>query len=353
MHINIKNLISEVKTDLSKNYKHHGLKGAINYLLSLIDSALRLPFAFANPTLLQIGVIQGICNLSCQICPPFAPGVKKEISFEDFKKIFDSCGYTDSLFIAGHGEPFMAKDIFRMIDYAKSKNCEVRTTTNMTLINQDVARKLVDSQFDYVYISFDAASPQLFEKIRRGAKFETVINNIKTLSMIKKERCSGKPSLFFIVTLIRENLYELSKIVELASQLGIEVIIINTLRVVNKGLAVEEQSPTNFPELAREILSVAQRRAKELGVTFSYPDYRRHHQEGRIDVCRQPWDTLVVADDGTIFPCCSYRPALGNIFKDNVKDVWNSRNFRLVRSLVRKENSICYYCTNALNQLRL
>ncbi|MFA5411677.1 MAG: radical SAM protein, partial [Candidatus Omnitrophota bacterium] len=183
-----------------KSYKRYKFKGLFNYFFCLIDSALRLPFSFAKPVGLDITIIEGICNLSCKMCFPMLPAQKRELSFLEFKRILDACKYVTRLNIYGWGESFMVKDIFKMIAYAKAQNCEVGTVTNMSLINEAAARKLIESQLDYLAISFDAARPELFEEIRQGAKFESIVNNIKSLNRLKQEYRSENPQLSFMVT---------------------------------------------------------------------------------------------------------------------------------------------------------
>ncbi|MGD0337008.1 MAG: radical SAM protein [Candidatus Omnitrophota bacterium] len=327
-------------------YRRYKFKGLFNYFLSLIDANLRLPFCLGKPTRLDITIIEGRCNFSCKMCSLSLATAKREISFAGFKRIFDASKYVASLNLLAWGEPFMVKDIFRMIDYATVHNCSVGTVTNMSLINEAMARKIIESRLDSLAISFDAAEPGLFERIRQGAKFQTIVNNIKILNRLKKEYRLENPQLSLIVTAMKENIYEIPKIIELAHQLEIKEVKINPLMVfgVGAGLAIEEQSLTNFPELTQGIFTAAKKRAKELGINFSCPDYRRHRSS-----CKLPWLTLNALMNGKINLCCSYYPGLGNMFEDGINNIWNSRNFRLIRKATKKENSICYWCVRALN----
>jgi len=255
--MDVKRLINRIRWQYSRPYKKYKLRGLFNYILSTIDTRLQLPFAFAKPITVRISVIEGICNLSCKTCEPFRPECKREISFEQFKKLLDNLKFAFMVNLGGWGEPFMAKDIFRIIDYTKANNCRLYVITNMTLINQVAAKRIVESQLDCLGISFDAATKQVFERIRPGADFDAIINNIKTLNLIKKSLHSKKPNLCFQVTAMKENIHQIPQIVELAHQLGIPEIVVNPLRVRNTGLATEEQSLTNYMELTDQFFSLA------------------------------------------------------------------------------------------------
>ncbi|MGD0337007.1 MAG: radical SAM protein [Candidatus Omnitrophota bacterium] len=344
--MNPKELILRGSRNLGKFYRRYKFKGIFNYSLCLIDDTLHLPFYLGKPIGLDITIIEGRCNFSCKMCSLALATAEKEISFADFKKIFDASKYVVYLNLFAWGEPFMVKDIFQIINYAKVHNCSVGTVTNMSLINEAMARKIIESRMDFLNISFDAADPGLFEKIRQGAKFQTIINNIGILNRLKKEYRTEAPGLSLWVTAMKENIYEIPKIVELASQLEIKEVRINPLRVWDGApLSKEEQSLTNFPELTQDILTTTKNKAKELGINLICPDYRRHH-----NICTLPQHTLNMLMDGTVRLCCSYDTPLGNIFKDGINNIWNCRNFRLIRKAIRKEGSICYWCMLALNE---
>lgn len=344
--MNLAKSISRVIDDMGRSYKRRKLKGVINYFLYLISAIFRLSFCLAQPIRLEVTIAEGICNFSCKTCFP-APRDhknKREISFKRFKEIFDSCEYAHRLVLCAWGEPFMVRDIFSMLDYAKTQNCEVGIVTNMSLVNEEISKKLIRSRLDNLFISFDAAEPELFEKIREGSEFKAVVNNIKILNRLKREHRSQNPKLSFVVTAMRENMGEISEIIGLAHQLGVGQVTLNPLKVRGGGLAVERQSLTNFPESTRDMLTVAESRANELGITFFCPDYRRHR-----NTCYLPWNTLYVSMDGTIPACYSYHAVLGNIFRDGVKEIWNNKDFGSVRSAVKKEKSICYWCEGVVN----
>lgn len=91
-----------------------------------------------------------------------------------------------SIELTGHGEPFFNEKFMDMFKHAKQSGSFVATTANATLINRTIAEQLVSWGMDRIIISIDAATKDLYEKIRRGARFETVLENIDDINFFKK-----------------------------------------------------------------------------------------------------------------------------------------------------------------------
>lgn len=86
--------------------------------------------------------------------------------------------------IIGLGEPLLNPNVVSMVKHAKSNGLTVEVVSNFTLADLNLLESLVESQLDYLGVSMVAASPQVFERIRAGAKFEDVINNVKEILKI-------------------------------------------------------------------------------------------------------------------------------------------------------------------------
>ena len=162
-----------------------GTLAFFNSILRKIDEMQARTSLLSNPISLQIEPTTK-CNLRCRMClSPFWDRKGMEMSFTNFKKIIDQFPLLVTINLQGIGEPLLNKDIFKMIEYCKSKKMIVLFTSNGTLINEKVAEKFVDYGLDYVIISMDGAVPETFEKIRIGANFNHVIENVKNLIAIR------------------------------------------------------------------------------------------------------------------------------------------------------------------------
>ncbi|MBF0252420.1 MAG: radical SAM protein [Candidatus Omnitrophica bacterium] len=98
------------------------------------------------------------CNLNCIHC--YTSSTSKiysdELTTDEGKALIDDLAVfgVPSLLFSG-GEPLMRKDIFELIGYATTKGIRTVISTNGTLIDQSVAKKLKELNISYVGISLD------------------------------------------------------------------------------------------------------------------------------------------------------------------------------------------------------
>lgn len=59
--------------------------------------------------------------------------------------------------------------------------------TNGVLLDEKLARDLINSGLDNIFFSVDSINPEKYEQIRIGAKYENVIENIKRFTAINEE----------------------------------------------------------------------------------------------------------------------------------------------------------------------
>lgn len=85
--------------------------------------------------------ITGKCNLNCPFC--YGKNKTKDLSTEQVFRLIDELSILKVFQLAiGGGEPFLRKDIFKVIDYCQQKNIVVNITSNGTLITEEIARKI-------------------------------------------------------------------------------------------------------------------------------------------------------------------------------------------------------------------
>jgi MoaA/NifB/PqqE/SkfB family radical SAM enzyme len=94
-------------------------------------------------------------------------------------------GSVKALTMASRGEPLLHNDFGKMLDYAKGKFFELKVNTNAMLLDEDMAHKLLASGVNDLVFSIDSADKAQYEKIRVGAKFDTVLENIKNFNNIR------------------------------------------------------------------------------------------------------------------------------------------------------------------------
>lgn len=153
-----------------------------------LDLKSILPLDF--PLSLDIEVTNA-CNLRCIMCPREKSSKKVGyMDFELFKKVIDECQgrRVRKIFFHKDGESLLHPMLPEFVKYAKdTKAAEtLSVTTNGTLLNQELAEKLIEAGLDEVSISIDAVNPNTYEKIKGRPLYKTVERSIEDLVRINK-----------------------------------------------------------------------------------------------------------------------------------------------------------------------
>lgn len=283
------------------------------------------------------------CNLACPMCEnPLIQENKGDMTFEQFKGILDQMPHLISLNLTGIGESLVNKDVWRMLEYAKSKGIYTWFTTNGTLLTEGISGKLIAIGVDELVISFDGANSETFDKVRFGARFDDVVEKLERLQKIKKELGSSSPKLAFGITVVRDNLAEVPDIVRIAAGLGIEETIVGTglVRLDSRDAIHDPKTPRPTNRQIQEIVNEAVQIGRERGVkaTVAVPETAK----GKECNCIKPWTTCYITKDGSFFPCCEVTQrripreqlveyALGNVITGKLSDFWNGEAYQKLR----------------------
>ncbi|MDP2913645.1 MAG: radical SAM protein, partial [Candidatus Omnitrophota bacterium] len=160
------------------------------------------------------------CNLECSMCVnPLMRRQKRHMSFKDFQKIIDDVPSLKKISLVGAGEGLLNPDLFDMIAYAKSRSISIGFATNAMLLDDSMCKRIIDSRVDWVNISVDSAEKDKYERIRKGASFSRLLENIERLVSAKGRKMAPDISIWFVI--MKDNLNELSDVIALAGTLGI------------------------------------------------------------------------------------------------------------------------------------
>jgi MoaA/NifB/PqqE/SkfB family radical SAM enzyme len=155
----------------------------------------------------------------CQVSSP--DFIKRNMSLKTFKKIIDQNPQFIKIKIQGLGEPLVNKEIFEMIKYANDKFIKVNTVTNGSLLNNENIKKILAVKINELSISIDGASKKVFETIRLGSNFDTVIKNVENLTSNRSKNIKKIQSLTLIQ---KKNFSELEDIIKLCKRLNLDEI---------------------------------------------------------------------------------------------------------------------------------
>lgn len=323
------------------------------YLKTLRDVIFRTEEASGPPIHIQLEPTS-ICNLSCRTCSYREKVTNpRNLSFDDFKKIYDNIRPV-KLTLSGVGESFLNPEIFKMIRYAKDNGTNVNTSSNGTVIYK-MADKVVDSGLDLLKISIDADNGETYQKVRDADLFDKVIEGVKEVVRLKREKGSELPYIRFQFVIQKANYKEIPGVIKLAHDLGVDAINFQILEVTGIEERWEELVGDMSYERLLEEVKEGEKLAKKLGVLTNLrqikrklPDYWQKYstRKGVPQQCKLPWFSTYIDIDGNLKPCCSFgltftEANLGNVLKDGIEGSWNSERYMRFRRSI-KDGSVPY-----------
>ncbi|MCG2777133.1 MAG: radical SAM protein [Desulfobacterales bacterium] len=295
------------------------------------------------------------CNLHCSMCPWHemrAP--QADMDWETYEKIAKNFDQVEEIDLAGGGEPLMHPQLLRMIALAKESGCRAGFSTNATLLFPKVSEELIQSDLDWIAYSVDGATAGTYEKIRRGASFNEVIEHISFLEKLREKHKYKKPLTMLFFVMMPNNFHELPTLVDLCLHLGIDKLVIKNQDVILKMERDRERlftwGPHESEELQR-IIKVSLEKAQSKGLFMRV--YELSPRE--MTVCEQdPLNTAFFNWQGYVSPCITLSYAqerifqgrkirtplyrFGNINDETFRDIWHCPAYRKFRNIFEKRN---------------
>lgn len=202
------------------------LKRVKNLFLSILEWKLGLGLFKVKPIILTIEPVRG-CNINCVMCG--AGDAKKQyMTFSEFKNIIDLFDESIYVFLYLWGEPFISKDITKMIRYASiTKKKLVTIYSNFTIL-PDVEDLINSSPYE-ITASIDTFVPEKYEKIRKGAKFKNVMKNLEKLIYTKKRLKKSFPIISINSVISKETIEDIEFNIKTAIGIGVDKIKLQEL----------------------------------------------------------------------------------------------------------------------------
>ncbi|MEX6690210.1 radical SAM/SPASM domain-containing protein [Danxiaibacter flavus] len=282
------------------------------------------------------------CNLRCPECPSGLREftrptgmLKKDFFRETIDDIYKELLYLIFYF---QGEPYLNQDFLEMVKYAHDKGIYTATSTNAHYLNDEKAKKTVESGLDRLIISIDGTTQDVYQQYRRGGKLDKVLEGARNIVKWKKELNSKTPFVFFQFLVVKPNEHQIDEIKRLAKEIGVDQVRFKTAQVYDY-----ENDPNN---LIPTINKYSRYKKDNNGVM--------HIKSGLNNHCWKLWHANVITWDGLVVPCCFDKDAvhrLGNLRMQSFKEVWNNDNYKQFRKELitsRKNIDICANCSEGL-----
>ena len=279
------------------------------------------------------------CNLRCPECPSGLRAFTRPTGMlqkDFFKDTIDQL-YKDLLYLVFYfqGEPFLNPGFLEMVKYASGKGIYTATSTNAHYLNDQNAKKTVESGLDRLIISIDGTTQDVYQAYRVGGKLDKVIEGAKNIVKWKKALNSKTPFVFFQFLVVKPNEHQIEDIKKLGKEIGVDDVWLKTAQVYDY-----ENDPNS---LIPTIDKYSRYKKNEKGEVTTKNELNNH--------CWRLWHATVITWDGLVVPCCFDKDAqhtLGDLKGKPFKEIWHNEDYIKFRKQMlqsRKSIDICANCS--------
>ena len=263
------------------------------------------------------------CNLNCVFCPRKVMAEHQGVLDVDLAKrvIDEAAGFLPVAVVPFfRGESLLHPEWDKILSYMKQNGLgPVQMTSNVTLMDEDAAARIIDLQVDVISFSLDTLDGEQYEQARRGARYEDVMGNIFKLLELKAK--SGKELPKIQVSAINIPQY----------REGMQDFVDFWLPKVDRVRIYIEHSQDGHPGSIADPLP---------------------HFEKRLP-CRKVFTDMVILWDGEVALCNhdwtrDKEVRIGTVRENSVAEVWQSPRYQEIRAMHHQgsvdNEPLCKHC---------
>ncbi len=278
------------------------------------------------------------CNLRCPECPSGLRSFTRPTGMlrkDFFRETMDEVGKDLTyLIFYFQGEPYLNPDFLDMVKYASKKNIYTATSTNAHYLNDENAKKTIESGLDRLIISIDGTTQDVYQQYRIGGKLDKVLEGARNIVKWKKELKSKTPFVIFQFLVVKPNEHQIEDVKKLGKEIGVDEVAFKTAQIYDYANG-NDLIPT---------IDYYSRYKKNVDGSYGIKNKMLNH-------CWKLWHSCVITWDGSVVPCCFDKDAshqLGDLKENTFKELWQGRKYKNFRSALLKSRSeidICKNCT--------
>ncbi len=278
------------------------------------------------------------CNLRCPECPSGLRAFTRPTGMlqkDFFSATVDELGSSlIYLYFYFQGEPYLNPNFLDMVKYASDKGIYTVTSTNAHFLDEENAKRTVESGLDRIIVSIDGTTQETYQSYRVGGKLSKVLEGTKNLVKWRDKLGAKTPHIIFQFLVVRPNEHQIEEVQTLATELGVDQVVLKTAQVYDYA---------NGNPLIPTIDKYA-RYKKQADGTYTIKNKLANH-------CWKLWHSCVITWDGKVVPCCFDKDAqhqLGDLKSQSFKELWQGEFYNRFRRNIlksRKEIDICANCS--------
>jgi len=307
------------------------------------------------------------CMLRCKMCHMWrcekeidlVPGLYYEKFIHSLAEYFGS----DMQILFVGGEPLLKPGIIDLIRTARGAQFFTSLTSNGYLIDRQMAAAIMNARISSLALSLDSLHAETHDSLRgMPGIFKRVQKALKYLAQYKHEN----QSICIVNTIMGPNLDDVVALADWAEKH--EEITCITFQVVSEPFFTGENDEWYhddrfsflWPKGTQKVIDVIdrliERKEKNYKIGNSvnqFEIFKRYfeHPERFVKYggCHLGYNSLSVNSSGDIFLCFD-QPPIGNIMRDNIREVWLSKRAEKVRSRIKGCQQHCKSMINCFSE---
>ncbi|GLC81971.1 radical SAM protein [Lacrimispora brassicae] len=288
------------------------------------------------------------CNLHCLTCDSCMQ--LNELNFDQIKPILISASEKGArqLYLTG-GEPLVHKDIFQIIEYARSLRFHINMSCNGTLLDANVVERLLQAGLNNISLSLDGPR-ELNDYIRGAGVYDKVINSLK---IFRDKKLSRMVNVLFTVSKV--NYQALPDVLGIVQEFGVRQLFLN---VFDPSFCINDRAGKSeiflIPEQQLKNLEGVLYQSKSLAANLRihFPDdaylqnmirYFKNEPIMPDNGCQIPAASSTVDASGQVGACWKCMTDL-NIGSLTTNEIWDSKEYRqIVETAAKKSCPGCLF----------
>ena len=306
------------------------------------------------------------CNLRCIMCEDHSPhsstqrdrraaGLpKRRMDMDLIRRVLAEASGNGlrEIIPSTMGEPLLYRHMDEIIDLCVEYGVKLNLTTNGTFPGRGArawAERIAPVGSD-VKVSWNGATGETQERVMLGSNWERVVENVRAFVGVRDDHAAGggnRCRVTFQLTFMEVNYAELSGVVKLAAELGVDRVKghhlwVHAPQMREQSLRRNREAVSRWNEAAAAAHRAAERYRRPDGGRVLLENIFPLDEQDPDDIApsgecpflgREAW----VAADGRFNPCCApdaLRRTLGdfgNLNDRGLREIWESAKYRQLR----------------------
>jgi MoaA/NifB/PqqE/SkfB family radical SAM enzyme len=356
--------------------------------------------AFGGPLMATVELTDR-CNIVCRHCNFFSPHLEipEHPEFMESESVQEEIPVTggqhtslprdvDSLFVlslidelskmgtqnfsfSGHGEPFLHKDLFAMLDRVKSAGRSCTINTNGTRLNKSTIDDLIKIKADDLRISTLAGTEATYNETHPGIAPRT-FDDIRAALLYLDERKQtlgiDYPRVRLICVVFKTNQDHLVDFARFAAELKADSVLYTPMNAYGfKGLSELVPAREDYGKIDQQLDEVKVYLLSK-GINTNVDLFRFLYKKEIPEIapytlipCYYGWLGVRFDTIGEVYACCRATQSFGNAATEGFSKIWNSaayaqfrkKAFQINQRKTSVEGCLCASCPHRTANMKV